>query len=88
MEFRFQKPGGYMVCIKCYNDTERKFTPFTVKRAGYELTFKEVPAWICPNCEYTYFEESDVEILHNAVANLDEQSETLKKNIVYWPEDK
>ena len=76
-----------MVCIKCYNDAERKFTPFTIKRAGYELIFKDVPAWICPICAYTYFEESVVEILHNAIIILDEQSEKLKKAIVYWPED-
>jgi len=75
-----------MVCIKCYNDTERKFTPFTIKRSGYELTFKEVPAWICPECAYTYFEESDVAILHKTIQTLDENSQKLKDAIVYWPE--
>ncbi|HKJ80394.1 MAG TPA: hypothetical protein VJ954_00105 [Ignavibacteriaceae bacterium] len=51
------------------------------------MTFKEVSAWIRPICKYTYFEESDVEILHSTITNLDEQSEKLKKAIVYWPEE-
>jgi len=59
----------------------------SIIRSGYELTFKEVPAWICPNCEYTYFEESDVEILHKPITTHDENFETLKKNIVYYPEE-
>ncbi|HKI77137.1 MAG TPA: hypothetical protein VKA26_01195 [Ignavibacteriaceae bacterium] len=59
----------------------------SIIRSGYELTFKEVSAWIRPNCEYTYFEESDVEILHKTISVLDEYSEALKKNIVYWPEE-
>jgi len=59
----------------------------SIIRSGYELTFKEIPAWICPICEYTYFEEADVEILHKTISVLDANSETLKKNIVYWSEE-
>jgi YgiT-type zinc finger domain-containing protein len=76
-----------MVCLKCYCDTERKFSPFSIKREGYELTFRKVPAWICPTCNEVYFDESDVKILHKVISNMDEQSLKLKDAIVYWPEN-
>ncbi|MGA8265543.1 MAG: YgiT-type zinc finger protein [Ignavibacteriaceae bacterium] len=76
-----------MVCLKCYCDTERKFSPFNIKRESFELTFKEVPSWVCPTCNEVYFDESDVEILHKTVTSLDEQSVKLKDAIVYWPDN-
>jgi len=66
-----------MKCIHCSGKMTRGIAPFHVDRNGYHLLLDSVPAWICSQCGETYFEESEVDSIQQAIRGIDEQAKRL-----------
>jgi len=66
-----------MKCIHCSGKMNRGIAPFHVDRNGYHLLLDAVPAWICSQCGETYFEESEVDSIQQAIRGIDEQAKRL-----------
>jgi YgiT-type zinc finger domain-containing protein len=66
-----------MKCIHCSGEMNRGIAPFHVDRNGYHLLLDAVPAWICSQCGETYFEESEVDSIQQAIRGIDEQAKRL-----------
>ncbi|HSE84153.1 MAG TPA: type II toxin-antitoxin system MqsA family antitoxin [Thermodesulfobacteriota bacterium] len=66
-----------MKCMFCKGKMERKTAPFHIHRKGYNITFDEVPAWVCTQCGEVYFDEAEVESIQKVLQILDEQTKKL-----------
>ena len=66
-----------MECIHCKGQMEKGTAPFTIDRNGYHVHWDAVPAWVCTQCGEAYFESREVDLIQNALAELDRQSEAL-----------
>ena len=66
-----------MKCIHCQGEMQRRAAPFHVHRKGYHLVLDAVPAWVCPQCGESYFEEAEVESIQEAIQGLDMQADKL-----------
>jgi YgiT-type zinc finger domain-containing protein len=66
-----------MKCIHCHGEMARNVAPFHVNRKGYHLLLDAVPAWVCSQCGEAYFEESEVELIQEAIRAVDTQAEKL-----------
>jgi YgiT-type zinc finger domain-containing protein len=52
--------------------------PVHIDRAGYHLHFESVPAWVCSQCGESFFDETQVESIQEAVRALDGHARTLE----------
>jgi YgiT-type zinc finger domain-containing protein len=59
-----------MKCLYCQAPVERKTTEVQVRRNGYNLAWKELPAWVCTRCDQAYFEPREVGLVRQAVSSL------------------
>ena len=69
-----------MRCIHCQARLKKGTAPFHVDRNGYHLLFDEVPAWVCEQCGESYFEDSEVTSIQDAIRSLDEQASKLAQS--------
>ncbi len=69
-----------MKCIHCRAQMKRGTAPFHVDRNGYHLLFDEVPAWVGERCGESYFEDSEVTSIQDAIRSLDEQASKLAQS--------
>ncbi|HZK76494.1 MAG TPA: type II toxin-antitoxin system MqsA family antitoxin [Candidatus Kapabacteria bacterium] len=65
-----------MKCDICQADMKRSVATFHVDRKGYHLTLDAVPAWVCPQCGETYFEQPEVESIQRAALAIDHEMHT------------
>ncbi len=66
-----------MECILCKGRLERGLAPFGVHRSGYHLHWDAIPAWVCTLCGEPLFEGREVDVIQQALAALDRESEKL-----------
>ena len=67
-----------MKCLYCQGKMVRGTAPFDIHRKGYHLSFDAVPAWVCTQCGESYFAESEVETIQQAIRALDKRTERLE----------
>jgi len=53
----------------------RGTAPFYIDRKGLHITLDKVPAWLCPQCGETYFEEKEVDSMQALVKAIEERSQ-------------
>ncbi len=63
-----------MKCTRCANDLVRGASPLRIDRKAVHITLDKVPAWVCPNCGETLFEESEVNAIQELVEAVDKQT--------------
>ena len=66
-----------MECIHCKGRMKRRTAPFSLDRNGYHVCWDAVPAWVCTQCGEPFFESRKVELIQNALRDLDRESEAL-----------
>ena len=66
-----------MKCMHCQGEMRRGAAPFHVDRNGYHLLLDAVPAWVCSQCGESYFEETEVDAIQDAIRALDRQATKL-----------
>lgn len=59
-----------MKCLYCQAPVERTTTEVNVRRNGYNLAWKNLPAWVCTRCDQSYFEPREVEMVRQAVSSM------------------
>ena len=59
-----------MKCLYCQAPVERGTTPVHIHRSGYNLEWKNLPAWVCTRCSQPYFEPREVEMVRQAVSSM------------------
>ena len=59
-----------MKCLYCQAPVERTTTEYNVRRNGYNLAWKNLPAWVCTRCDQPYFEPREVEMVRQAVSSM------------------
>ena len=77
MGSRFEGKEEIMNCIYCQGKMKRGIAPFHIDRKGYHLTMDRIPAWVCTQCGEAYLDETEVEVIQEALGALDQQSEKL-----------
>ncbi len=68
-----------MKCMYCQAEMKRGVAPFHIDRKGIHVSLDEIPAWVCPQCGETYFEENEVDSLQSLVNAVEEQSHKMVK---------
>ncbi|GAB6040288.1 YgiT-type zinc finger protein [Endothiovibrio diazotrophicus] len=68
-----------MKCVYCQAEMEKGTVPFHIDRNGVHVSLDEVPAWVCPQCGESYFEEHEVDAMQTLVQTVEEQSRALAK---------
>jgi len=66
-----------MECIHCKGQMKRGTAPFSVDRNGYHVSWDAVPAWVCTQCGEPFFEAREVDLIQNALKELDRESASL-----------
>jgi YgiT-type zinc finger domain-containing protein len=54
-----------MKCLRCQGPVQRATVPVTLERSGCRLSWEAVPVWQCTRCGMPYFEQPEVERLHD-----------------------
>lgn len=60
-----------MRCLLCNGEMEKSSVAYTVDRKGYHLFIEKVPAYVCSQCGERYFEEREVEAIHEMIKTLE-----------------
>jgi YgiT-type zinc finger domain-containing protein len=66
-----------MECIHCKGQMKRGTAPFSFDRNGYHVSWDAVPAWVCTQCGEPFFESREVDLILNALRDLDRESAAL-----------
>jgi len=66
-----------MECIHCKGPMKRGTAPFSLDRNGYHVSWDAVPAWVCTQCGEPFFEAWEVELIQNALRDLDRENAAL-----------
>jgi len=69
-----------MQCLFCQGTMQKSKAPFSLDRKGYHIFWDEIPAWVCTQCGEPYFESNEVELIQNAAAAVDKETEQFKKS--------
>ena len=59
-----------MKCLYCQAPVERKTTEVKIHRNGYDLAWRNLPAWVCTRCDQFYFEPREVALVRQAVGSM------------------
>lgn len=59
-----------MKCLYCQAPVERTTTRVHVNRNGYNLSWQNLPAWVCTRCDQAYFEPREVEMVRQAIGSM------------------
>ena len=68
-----------MKCMYCQAEMKRETAPFHIDRKGIHVSLDEVPAWVCPQCGETYFDEKEVDSMQALVKAVEEQTRNISK---------
>lgn len=63
-----------MRCLHCQGEMEVGTAPFHIDRKDYHLVFDTVRAWVCKQCGEAYFEDTEVDVIQDAIRAVDEQA--------------
>ena len=63
----------------CQAEMKRGTVPFHIDRKGIHVSLDEIPAWVCPQCGETYFEEKEVDSMQAIVKAVEEQTRNISK---------
>jgi YgiT-type zinc finger domain-containing protein len=66
-----------MECIHCKGQMKRGAAPFSEDRNGYHVSWDAIPAWVCTQCGEPFFEGREVDLIQNALRELDRESASL-----------
>ena len=66
-----------MECLHCKGRMVPGTAPFSLDRKGYHVAWDAIPAWVCAQCGDPFFESREVELIQNALADLDRESAAL-----------
>ena len=66
-----------MQCNLCKGRIERGKAPLSLNRNGYHVTWDAIPAWVCKQCGEPFFESREVDLIQNALRDLDRESAAL-----------
>jgi YgiT-type zinc finger domain-containing protein len=66
-----------MECLSCKAKMQRGTAPFAIERKGYRVSWDEVPAWVCDQCGEVMFESREVDLIQEALGNLDIETAVL-----------
>ena len=66
-----------MKCMFCQAEMVKGTVPFHIDKKGIHIRLDEVPAWECPQCGESYFEESEVDSIQELVRAVEEKSEKI-----------
>ena len=69
-----------MKCHFCSEEMKKGKTTYTVNRHNYHLIIDDVPAWICSQCGEVYFEETEVDAIHEMIKSVDLSSGNIIKS--------
>ena len=69
-----------MDCLHCKSKMKRGNAPFSVDRNGYHISWESIPAWVCPQCGETFFEENEVQKIQKALDKIDHETLALTSN--------
>lgn len=56
---------------------KRGTAPFSLDRNGYHVSWDAIPAWVCMQCGEPFFEAREVDLIQNALRDLDRESAAL-----------
>ena len=68
-----------MKCMYCQAEMKNATAPFHIDRRGVHVSLDEVPAWVCPQCGESYFEEQEVDSMQALVRAVEEQTQKVAK---------
>lgn len=68
-----------MKCMYCQAEMRRGTVPFHIDRKGIHVSLDEVPAWVCPQCGESLFEEKEVDSIQSLVKVIEEQTKNFAK---------
>ncbi|MBI3920029.1 MAG: type II toxin-antitoxin system MqsA family antitoxin [Armatimonadetes bacterium] len=68
-----------MKCFHCQAKLQRGLTTFTDSKNGYVIMLHDVPAWVCPQCGESLFDNASVRGIQEVVRSLDEGVEKLRR---------
>ncbi|HEY7558095.1 MAG TPA: YgiT-type zinc finger protein [Candidatus Binatia bacterium] len=66
-----------MECIHCKGQMKRGTAPFSLDRNGYHVSWDALPPWVCTQCGEPFFEAREVDLMQNALRELDRESAAL-----------
>jgi YgiT-type zinc finger domain-containing protein len=66
-----------MECMHCKGRMVRGMVPFRLDRNGYHVSWDAIPAWVCTQCGETFFESREVDLIQNALRDLNRESAAL-----------
>ena len=66
-----------MECVHCKGRMTHGTAPFRLDRNGYHVSWDAVPAWVCTQCGEPFFEAREVDLIQNALRDLDRESAAL-----------
>lgn len=69
-----------MKCVYCQSEMTKSTAPFHIDRGGVHISLDEVPAWVCPQCGESYFEESEVDSMQALVKVVEKQTQHFAKS--------
>ena len=53
---------------------KKSTVPFHIDRKGLHVCVDEIPAWVCPQCGESYFEEKEVDSIQALVKAVEGQA--------------
>lgn len=68
-----------MKCMYCQAEMRRGTVPFHIDSKGIHVSLDEVPAWVCPQCGESFFEEHEVDSMQALVKAVEEQTKNFAK---------
>jgi len=68
-----------MKCMYCQAEMKKGTVPFHIDRNSIHLSLDEIPAWVCPQCGESYFEEKEVDSMQALVKAVEEQTQRFSK---------
>jgi len=63
-----------MKCVHCQAEMTRGNAPFHIDRKGIHVSLDSVPAWVCPQCGESCFEEKEVDSIQALVKTVEAQA--------------
>ena len=68
-----------MKCMYCQAELKQGTVPFHIDRKGVHVSLDKIPAWVCPQCGESYFEEREVDSMQALVKAVEEQTQKFSR---------
>jgi YgiT-type zinc finger domain-containing protein len=68
-----------MKCMYCQAEMTKSIVPFHIDRRGVHVSLDNVPAWVCPQCGESYFEEKEVDSMQALIRAVEAQTRNFAK---------